>query len=126
MYGRRRSVRVPAAVKECSRSSVCCWALLIAGQKALGRRFASHARSLRTWIALGIIRSHFHHEYPKGTHCCVRCTLAAYLVLKAGAIRYFDCAPLADQVRRIVRNRQWRFARPVNAAMVHWSLGDAQ
>ncbi|HZL95098.1 MAG TPA: hypothetical protein VFB99_15695, partial [Vicinamibacterales bacterium] len=47
-------------------------------------------------------------------------------VLEAGAIRYFDCAALAEQVRQIVRKRQWRFARPVNSAMVHWSLGDAQ
>ena len=44
-------------------------------------------------LALGIMRSHFHHEYPKGTHCCVQCTLAVYPVLEAGAIRYFDCGP---------------------------------
>ena len=53
-------------------------------------------------------------------------TLAVYPVLEAGAIRYFDCAPLSEQVRPIVRTRQWRFARPVNAAMVHWSLGGAE
>ena len=57
----------------------------------------------------------------------MRCTLAVYPVFfEAGAIRYFDCAPLAEQVRQIVRKRQWRIPRPVNAAMVHWSLGDAQ
>ena len=103
-------------------------ALLIAGQKALGRRFAGHSffENVERDLALGVMRSHFHHGYPKGTHCCVQCTLAVYPVLEAGAIRYFDCAPLADQVRQIVRKRQWRFARPVNAAMVRWSLGDAR
>jgi hypothetical protein len=102
-------------------------ALLIAGQKALGRRFAglSFFENVERDLALAIMRSHFHHGYPKGTHCCVQCTLAVYPVLEAGAIRYFDCAPLADQVSQIVRKRQWRFTRPVNAAMVHWSLGEA-
>jgi hypothetical protein len=102
-------------------------ALLIAGQKALGRRFAGHAffENVERDLALGVMRSHFHHDYPKGTHCCVQCTLAVYPVLKAGAIRYFDCAPLSKTVNDIVRTRQWRFARPVNAAMVRWSLGDA-
>lgn len=103
-------------------------ALLIAGQKALGRRFAGHSffENVERDLALGIMRSHFHHGYPKGTHCCVQCTLAVYPVLEAGAIRYFDCAPLADRVRQIVRERQWRFARPVNAAMARWSLGAAR
>ncbi len=101
-------------------------ALLIAGQKALGRRFAGDAffENVERDLALAIMRSHFHHGYPKGTHCCVQCTLAVYPVLEAGAIRYFDCGPLSRQVRDIVRKRQWRFARPVNAAMVRWSLGD--
>jgi hypothetical protein len=45
-------------------------------------------------------------------------------ILEAGAIRYFDCAPLSEQVRQIVRSRQWRFSGPANAALVHWSLGD--
>ena len=69
-------------------------ALLIAGQKALGRRFDGHPffENVERDLALGVMRSHFHHEYPKGTHCCVRCTLAAYPVLKAGAIR-FSTAP---------------------------------
>jgi hypothetical protein len=103
-------------------------ALLIAGQKALGRRFAGHAffENVERDLALGIMRSHFHHGYPKGTHCCVQCTLAVYPVLEAGAIRYFECAPLSAQLRQIVRKRQWRFARPVNAAMMRWSLGEAE
>jgi hypothetical protein len=71
------------------------------------------------------MRSHFHHGYPKGTHYCVRCTLAVYPVLEAGATRYFDCALLAEQARRIVRKRQWRFARPVNARYSALVAGDA-
>ena len=70
-------------------------ALLIAGQKALGRRFAGHAffENVERDLALGVMRSHFHHEYPKGTHCCVQCTLAVYPVLEAGAIRLFRLRP---------------------------------
>ena len=101
-------------------------ALLIAGQKALGRRFAGHSffENVERDLALGVMRSHFHHGYPKGTHCCVQCTLAVYPVLEAGAIRYFECGPLSVQVRKIVRNRQWRFSGSVNAAMARWSLGE--
>lgn len=100
-------------------------ALLIAGQKALGRRFRGHAffENVERDLALGIMRSHFHHGYPKGTHCCAQCTLAVYPVLEIGANRYFDSGPLAAQVRQLVRKRQWRFAGAVNAAMVRWSLG---
>jgi hypothetical protein len=103
-------------------------ALLIAGQKALGRRFGGHPffENVERDLALSVMRSHFHHGYPKGTHCCVQCTLAVYPVLEAGAIRYFDCAPLSDQVRQIVRDSAWRFARPANAAMVRWSLGETR
>jgi hypothetical protein len=100
---------------------------LLAGQKALGRRFAGHPffEDVERDLALGVMRSHFHHGYPKGTHCCVQCTLAVYPVLEASAIRYFDCAPLAAQVRQVVRKRQWRFAGTVNPALVRWSLGSA-
>ena len=103
-------------------------ALLIAGQKALGRRFAGHPfyENVERDLALGVMRSHFHHGYPKGTHCCVQCTLAVYPVLEAGAIRFFDCAPLSEQVRQIVRKRQWRFAGAVNPAMLRWSVGDVR
>ena len=39
-------------------------ALLIAGQKALGRRFAGHSflENVERDLALGVMRSHFHHE----------------------------------------------------------------
>ena len=46
-------------------------ALLIAGQKALGSRFGGSAfyETIEKDLAFGIMRSHFHHGYPKGTHC---------------------------------------------------------
>jgi hypothetical protein len=94
----------------------------------LDAAFAGHPfyENVERDLALGVMRSHFHHGYPKGTHCCVQCTLAVYPVLEAGAIRFFDCASLSKQVREIVRKRQWRFAQAVNAAMVRWSIGDAR
>jgi hypothetical protein len=99
-------------------------ALLVAGQKALGRRFggAEFYERVEKDLAFGIMRSYFHHGYPKGAHCCVQCTLAVLPVLEAGAIRYFDCRELSTSVRRLVRQRQWRFARPVDPRMVHWAL----
>ena len=62
------------------------------------------------------------HGYPKGTHCCVQCTLAVYPVLEANAIRYFDCAELAESLRRLVRERQRRFSKPANPKMTRWAL----
>ena len=101
-------------------------ALLIAGQKALGNRYGGtpfYERVERD-LAFGIMRSHFHHGYPKGTHCCVQCTLAVYPVLQAGAIRYFDCAELARDVRRLIRGGGWRFSKPANPTLVRWALGE--
>jgi hypothetical protein len=102
-------------------------ALLVAGQKALGRRFGGSPfyENVERDLALAIMRSHFHHGYPKGTHCCAQCTLAVYPALEAGAIRYFDCRKLERDVRRIVTGRKWRFSKPANTAMIAWSLGDA-
>lgn len=99
-------------------------ALLIAGQKALGGRFAGSAfyETVEKDLAFGIMRSHFHHGYPKGTHCCVQCTLAVYPVLEAGAIRYFDCRQLSQDVRRLITDGGWRFVKPPNAKMLHWAL----
>ncbi len=101
-------------------------ALLVAGQKALGRRCGGSEfyHRVERDLAFGIMRSHFHHGYPKGTHCCVQCTLAVLPVLDAGAIRYFDCGELSRAVRRLVEQRQWRFARPVDAGMLRWAIGD--
>ena len=100
--------------------------LLIAGQKALGRRFGGSPfyETVEKDLAFGIMRSHFHHGYPKGVHCCVQCTLAVMPVLEAGAIRYFDCRELSTAVRRLVRQRQWRFAKPADPRIVRWALGD--
>ena len=100
-------------------------ALLIAGQKALGDRFGHSGfyERVEMDLAFAIMRSHFHRGFPKGTHCCVQCTLAVYPVLEAGAIRYFDCAPLAHDVRRLIVERKWRFEKPANPRMVDWALG---
>ena len=102
-------------------------ALLLAGRKVLGNRYdgSSFYEDVEKDLAFGIMRSNFHHEYPKGAHCCVQCTLAVYPVLEVGAIRYFDCAELAAAVRELVRQRQWRFASPPNPKLLHWSLGDS-
>jgi hypothetical protein len=101
-------------------------ALLVAGQKALGKRFAGveFYERVEQDLALRIMRSHFHNGYPKGAHCCVVCTLAVIPVLEAGAIRYFDCRELARVVTLLVRQRKWRFAKPVDARLVRWALGD--
>ena len=101
-------------------------ALLIAGQKALGRRFGGSEfyERVEKDLAFGIMRSHFHNGYPKGAHCCVQCTLSVIPVLEAGAIRYFDCRELFRAVRLLVRQRKWRFARPTDPRMVRWAMGD--
>src|SRR3954462_3353790 len=90
-------------------------AFLIAGQKALGPRYGHSPfyERVERDLAFRIMRSHFHHGYPKGTYCCVSCTLAVYPVLKAGAIRYFDCAKLVNNVQRLIRDGEWRFAKPI-------------
>jgi hypothetical protein len=100
-------------------------ALLVAGQKALGRRFGGSEfyERIEKDLAFGIMRSHFHHGYPKGAHCCVQCTLAVIPVLDAGAIRYFDCRALSRAVRLLVLQRTWRFAKPTDPRMVRWALG---
>jgi hypothetical protein len=99
-------------------------ALLVAADKALGRRFGGSRfyERVEKDLAFAIMRSHFHNGCPKGAHCCVQCTLAVIPVLDAGAIRYFDCRELSASVRRMVEKRQWRFARPVDARMVNWAI----
>ena len=122
------SIRHPAefSISGASVGTFLRSALLVAGQKALGRRFGGSEfyERVEKDLAFGIMRSHFHHGYPKGVHCCVQCTLAVMPALDAGAIRYFDCRELSTAARRVVRQRQWRFARPVDPRMVRWALGD--
>jgi hypothetical protein len=103
-------------------------ALLIAGQKALGGRFGGSAfyERVEQDLAFGIMRSHFHLGYPRGTHCCAQCTLAVYPVLEARAIRYFDCGRLARGVRRLIEDGEWRFANAPNPKIARWSLGNGQ
>src|SRR5262245_26363878 len=92
-------------------------ALLVAGQKALGTRFGGSEfyEQVERDLAFRIMRSHFHHGYPKGTHCCVQCTLAVYPTLEAGAIRYFDCRQLSQDVRQLITAGKWRFVMKPNA-----------
>jgi len=101
-------------------------ALLVSGQKVLGRRFGGSQfyERVERDLALRIMRSHFHNGYPKGAYCCVQCTLAVIPVLEAGAIRYFDCRELSKAVRHLVRERRWRFAKPVDLRLARWALDE--
>jgi len=95
-------------------------ALLLAGQKALGRRYGGHAfyEHVEDDLAMRIMRSHFN----KGAFCCKQCTLAVLPVLDAGAIRWFDGQSLAKEVRRLINARAWRFASPPNGRMLNWAM----
>lgn len=99
-------------------------ALMLAGQKALGRRFGGHAfyEQVETDYAMRIMRTHFDGGAPKGAYCCSQCTLATLPVLEAGAIRWFDCAELAGNVRVMIGDQSWRFASAPNASMLRWAL----
>jgi hypothetical protein len=99
-------------------------ALLLAGQKALGRRYGSHAfyEHVEDDLAMRIMRSYFNGGAPKGAFCCKQCTLAILPVLDAGAIRWFDGQSLAKEVRRLINAREWRFASPPNGVMLKWAL----
>jgi len=98
------SIRHPAgfSISGASVGTFVRGSLLIAAQKALGRRFGGSGfyERVEKDLAFGIMRSHFHHGYPKGVHCCVQCTLAVIPVLEAGAIRYFDCRDSSKYWRR--------------------------
>jgi hypothetical protein len=99
-------------------------ALLLAGQKALGKGFGGDPfyERVESDLALRIMRSHFHGGAPKGAFCCKRCTLAILPVLEADAIRWFDGPPLAKDVRRMIDAGEWRFASPPAEAMRQWAL----
>ena len=99
-------------------------ALLSCGGRVFGKRYDGSEFYWRVEkeLAFRVMRSHFHHGFPKGTHCCAQCTLAVYPVLSAGGIRYFEGRSLADNVRQLVESGGWRFARPPSEAMMRWSL----
>jgi hypothetical protein len=122
------SIRHPAGFRVAGASvrTFARSAFLVAGQKALGGRFGGNEfyERVEKDLAFGIMRSHFHLGYPKGTHCCVQCTLAVIPVLDAGAIRYFDCSALSKAVRTLVERKQWRFAKATDPRFVRWALGE--
>jgi hypothetical protein len=99
-------------------------ALLLAGQRAFGRRYAGSDfyQQVESDLALRIMRAHFNGDAPKGAFCCKQCTLAILPVLEANAIRYFDGRSLAKGVRHMIQKGEWRFATPANAKMLQWSL----
>jgi len=99
--------------------------LVLSAQRVLGSRYHVHSAFYERGaadLAFGIMRSHFHHGYPKGVHCCAQCTLAIYPVLKAGSLRWFDCNSLAQSVRRLIEAKQWRFSGSTNPDMLAWAL----
>jgi hypothetical protein len=101
-------------------------ALLLAGQMALGNRYAGldFYERVESDLAMRIMRAHFHGGAPKGAFCCKQCTLAILPVLEANAIRYFDSRALAEDVRRMIHAGEWRFATPANVKMQQWSLAN--
>ena len=99
--------------------------VLMAAQRALGPRYKGSPfyERVEADLALHIMRSHFHHGYPKGTNCCVQCTLAVLPALEMNSIRYFDSCALAKDVRALIDARGWRFATAApNARMLRWAL----
>lgn len=99
-------------------------ALLLCGQKALGKRYGGQPfyESRERDMAFAVMRTNFHNGHPRGTNCCAQCTLATLPVLRAGAVRYFDCKSLAEDVTRLIETRQWRFSSAPNAKMLAWAL----
>jgi len=99
--------------------------LVLAAQRALGPRYYRRSEfyeRVGADLAFGIMRSHFHHGYPKGAHCCAQCTLAVYPVLRARALPWFDCDGLAKSVRQLIEAKQWRFSGSTNPRMIRWAL----
>ncbi len=101
-------------------------ASLICGKRVLGARYegSDFYESVEKDLALRIMRANFHNGKPKGTFCCVPCTLAVYPVLALNAVRYFDGPRLARDVREMIATRSWRFDKLPNAKLLSWSLGE--
>jgi hypothetical protein len=103
--------------------------LVLSARRVLGPNYDARSefyQRVAADLAFGIMRSHFHHEYPKGVHCCAQCTLAVYPVLKAKALRWFDCHSLAEGVRRLIEEKQWRFSGATNPLMIGWALAEKE
>lgn len=101
-------------------------ALLVAARRAFGDRYGKNNPfydTVERAVAFGIMRDHFHHGHPKGTFCCAPCTLAILTVLRAGTIRWFDCAPVLADVERLVREKQWPFQGKVDPKIIEWAMG---
>lgn len=99
--------------------------LLMLGRRALGHRFGGHSEfyeKVERDLAFHIMRSHFHNQYPKGTFCCAKCTLAILPVLRMKAIRWFDCQESADSIEEVVINKQWRYSHFNDQKMLNWSF----
>lgn len=99
-------------------------ALLLAGQKAFGKRYEKSPFYQRAEadLALSITSAYFNGKAPKGAFCCKQCTLAVLTVLEADAIHHFDGPALAKGIRKIIRNGEWRFNTAPNAKMLEWAL----
>src|SRR5262245_30877025 len=78
------------------------YSFVTSSQKCLTRRYEGSGpyRNVERDLAFGIMRSHFYHEYPKGAHCCVQCSLAVHLVLVALSL---SPAPFATSIARSSR-----------------------
>src|SRR5689334_16825436 len=53
--------------------------LVLSAQRALGPRYDARSElygRVAADLAFGIMRSHFHHGFPRGVHCCAQCSLA--------------------------------------------------
>ena len=98
--------------------------LLMSGRRALGHRFGGSEfyEKVEYDLAFHIMRSHFHNQYPKGTFCCAKCTLAILPALRMKTIRWFDCEESADSILEVVNEKQWRYSNFKNQNMLDWSL----
>jgi hypothetical protein len=99
--------------------------LVLSAQRVFGPAYDSRSEfyhRVAADLAFCAMRSHFHHGFPKGLHCCAQCSLAVYPVLEAEALRWFDCSSLAPTVRKLIEGHQWRFTGSTNPRMMAWAV----
>jgi hypothetical protein len=94
--------------------------LLFAGQKVFGGRYEASRfyQNVERDLAFGIMRSHFHHGYPKGAHRCVQCRILS--------------SPLAPSLLRLCgtcggaegpdRGPEVEICKAAQRPMMSWSL----